>query len=735
MRHIVSVSLFLSVFIMTAVGKDGVLIHIETEGLCMIFTADPGEKAVFQYFGDKLLSNPMQISKDRFKMNQDTRESTAPEAFPAYGRRLYMEPAIRLTHQEGVLTTDLVYDSYHTDRIDDNVTKTTIRLKDRIYPVWVELQFKAYQKENVITQSVCVSHNEGQSIQIEELASCYLPLAAQSYYLTHFSGTWANEMQLVEEELTPGIKKIESKKGVRTTQSESPSFLLSLNGPAQENHGEIYAGSLAWSGNYKLSFELDEFGRLHVLSGMNPFASSYKLRPGESFVTPEAILTYSSSGMGEISRNYHNWSRKYSLAHGDQLRPVVLNSWEGAYFSFNEETIMEMIDHAAEFGVEMFVLDDGWFGNKYPRNNDSQGLGDWQVNTKKLPRGIDFLAGYAVRKGLQFGIWIEPEMVNPKSELAIKHPEWIVKSGSREILAIRNQWLLDLSNPEVQDFVVETFDNVLSLSDHISYIKWDANRHVDNVGSDYLGVEDQTHFWIEYTRGLYKVYQRIREIHPDVMIQLCSSGGGRLDFGALRFHDEFWPSDNTNPLNRLFIQYSTSIFFPAMATASHVSTSPNHQTGMVTPLKFRFDVAMSQRLGLELQPKDIMETDKEIAIEAISTYKKIRPLIQFGDLYRLLSPYQKGGWSASVYVDKDKSKAVLFTYSMKFHSRTEFFECKLNGLDPDKKYRLEELNTMGNHKSFWADGQIFTGEELMKIGINLNIEALFDSSVILLSEV
>lgn len=735
MKNIFLTGLLLSFFILPSIGQNTELIRIETERLSLIFTAQKGDKAVFQYFGDKLQANPMQISKDRFKMNQDTRESTAPEVFPAYGGRLYSEPAIRLTHQDGVLTTDLVFNSYQTDKIDENVTETTIRLKDKIYPVSVDLQFKAYRKENVISQSVSVTHKEDQSIVIEELASCYLPLAAQSYYLTHFTGTWAHEMQLVEEELTPGIKKIESKKGVRTTQSESPSFLLSLNGPARENSGEIYAGSLAWSGNYKLSFELDEFGRLQILSGMNPFASSYKLRKGEIFVTPEAIFTYSLSGMGGISRNYHDWSRKYSLAHGDQMRPVVLNSWEGAYFSFNEKTITEMIDHAAEFGVEMFVLDDGWFGNKYPRDNDREGLGDWQVNTKKLPRGIDYLATYAVDKGVKFGIWIEPEMVNPKSELALKHPEWIVKSGEREILTIRNQWLLDLSNPKVQDFVVKTFNDVLSLSKNISYIKWDANRHVDNVGSEYLGSEYQTHFWIEYTRGLYKVYERIREAHPDIMIQLCSSGGGRLDFGALRFHDEFWASDNTNPLNRLFIQYSNSLFFPAMATASHVSTSPNHQTGMETPLKFRFDVAMSQRLGLELQPKDIAGDDKKFAIEAISTYKKIRPIVQFGDLYRLLSPYDKGGWSASVYVDKDKSKAVLFAYSMKFHSRTEFFECKLNGLDPNKKYKLEELNTVGNRRNFWGNGKIFTGEELMKIGINLDIEAIFDSSIILLSEV
>lgn len=735
MKHIIVISFFISLYIMTYAGQNEIPIHIETKSLSLIFSATAEDKAIFQYFGNKLINQPLQITKERFKINQDIKETTAPELFPAYGQRLYMEPAIRIVHQDGVLTTDLVYDSYQTKVIDDNVTETIIRLKDRIYPVKVDLRFKAYHDEDIISQSVSVSHEEDSPIVIEEVASSYFPLTAQSYYLTHFSGTWANEMQLVEEKLMPGIKKVESKKGVRTTQSESASFLLSLNGSAQEYSGEIYAASLAWSGNYKLSFELDEFGRLHVLSGINPFASSYKLKPRESFETPENIMTYSSSGMSKISHNFHNWSRKYSLAHGDQLRPIVLNSWEGAYFSFNEQTIMEMIDHAAEFGVEMFVLDDGWFGNKYARNNDREGLGDWQVNREKIPRGIDFLARYAVNKGLQFGIWIEPEMLNPKSELAEKYPEWIVKSGNREILTIRNQWLLDLSNPEVQDFVVKTFNDVVALSDHISYIKWDANRHVDNVGSDYLKDDEQTHFWIEYTKGLYKVYERIRKSHPEVMIQLCSSGGGRLDFGALRFHDEFWPSDNTNPLNRLFIQYSTSLFFPALATASHVSTSPNHQTGMVTPLKFRFDVAMSQRLGLELQPKDITGKDKIFAINAIKTYKEIRPIIQFGDLYRLFSPYQEGGWSASLYVDEERSNAVLFSYSLEFHSRTEYFECKLKGLNPNKKYRLKELNSNGASSSFWGNDKIFTGEELMKIGINLQIEAALDSSIIFISEV
>ena len=286
----------------------------------------------------------------------------------------------------------------------------------------------------------------------------------------------------------------------------------------------------------------------------------------------------------------------------------------------------------------------------------------------------------------------------------------------------------------MQDFVVKTFDDVVAMSPNISYIKWDANRHVDNVGSDYLPADKQTHFWHGYVKGLYSVYQRIRAKHPDIQIQLCSSGGGRLEYGALKYHDEFWASDNTNALDRIFIQYGTNIFFPAIATASHVSTSPNHQTGMMTPLKFRFDVAMSGRLGMELQPKDIDSEDYEFASKAVENYKRIRPVVQFGDLYRLVSPYGKNGWAAHMHVSKDKKEAVYFAYSLKYHGRTTYLETKLKGLDPDKNYKVTELNTRGWNRSFYGDGQTFSGDYLMKVGINLNIGNPFDSSVLLLTE-
>lgn len=705
------------------------IITVQTDKLSMIFSVREDGKVYSQYFGDKI-SSGLSIYLDGQKSPYFS-ESAGPEIFPGYGERSTIEPALRLVHSDGVLTTELIYVSDKTVKIDDNISETVIHLKDRIYPIFVDIHFKAYKKENIICQHSDIFNEGEKEVLIEKMASSCLTFHRHSYYLTHFSGAWNAEMQRYEEKLTPGIKEIESKKGIRTTQSESPSFLLSLNGPANENYGEVYAGSLAWSGNYQLSFELDEYGLLHVLGGMNPFASTWHLVKGESISTPEMVLTYSSEGIGQISRNYHDWSRKYSLQHGNQIRPIVLNSWEGAYFSFNEETITGMIDNAVEMGIEMFVLDDGWFGNKYPRNSDIAGLGDWQTNTTKLPHGINYMAKYAFDKGLKFGIWIEPEMVNPDSELAKKHPEWIVKSGEREMLTMRNQWMLDLSNPAVQDFVVETFDNVMALSPYISYVKWDANRHVTNVGSQCLPADRQTHFWIAYVKGLYSAYERIRAKYPETMIQLCSSGGGRLDFGALRYHDEFWPSDNTNPLSRIYIQYGTNLFFPAMATASHVS----NQTGMVTPLKFRFDVAMSGRLGIELQPKDIVGDDRIFATKAIETYKEIRPLVQFGDLYRLISPYQEGGWASLMYVNKDKSQAVFFAYSTEFHERTKFFECRLNGLDPAKKYKVTERNTVGNWKNFWGDNKIFSGEELMKKGVELDIKACFDSAVLLLTEI
>ena len=518
---------------------------------------------------------------------------------------------------------------------------------------------------------------------------------------------------------------------VRTTHTENPSFMLTLGSDAfSENCGEVIAGALAWSGNFRLNFEVDEYDALTVLAGANPNASEYRLRPGESFTTPEMIYTHSMRGAGGASRNLHDWGRNYGVYHAERVVPTLLNSWEGAYFDFDAKVLKQMIDDAASMGLEMFVLDDGWFGNKYPRNAANAGLGDWQVNRKKLPAGIDDIASYAHRKGLKFGIWIEPEMVNPKSELAEKHPDWIVRPPKREAPETRKQWLLDLSNPAVQDFVFEVFDNTMKLSDKIDYIKWDANRNANNVGSAYLPADEQSRFWIDYAQGFYRVMERIRAKYPDVLIQACASGGGRVEYGALKYFDEFWTSDNTEALSRARIQYGTSLFYPAVAMGSHVSAVPNHQTGNVTPIKFRFDMACAGRLGMELQPKQMTDAEKAFARRAIASYKEYRDIVMQGDLYRIGSPYDESGCYGVLYVSKDKRQAVLFAYSLRYQGRSLIPKFRLDGLDPKAGYAVRELNV--DKPRFWFDGKTLSGELLMNAGINPHLSKIYDSAVFIL---
>lgn len=724
--------LFVSLLYPSVWGQEeGKVINLTTNDLSMIMTVDNGQALLLHHLGRKINDASPFVKKKSYRYAD---YGTDPHAYLASGGRNYREPALRITHSDGSLNTELAYVNHSTNALDDgNLIETTITLKDKYNPLLVELLIKAYQKENVFTQSVKIKNTQKKDIVLHNFYSSYLPIKANKYYLNSFYGAWAQEMFMEQSELNHGIKSIESKKGVRTTHTENPSFMLALNTPLDENVGDVIAGTLAWSGNFKINFQIDDFDLLSITAGMNPYASEYHLKANETFQTPEMVYTFSTFGAGGASRNLHDWARNYVIYDAKTVRPTLLNSWEGAYFTFNEKTLTDMVDDASEMGLELFVLDDGWFGNNYPRNAANAGLGDWDVNKTKLPLGIDYVAKYTVDKGLKFGIWIEPEMVNPKSDLAEKHPDWIVKSNDGPITTMRQQWLLDLTNPKVQDFVFSVFDNTMQLSPHISYIKWDANRHVESAGSSYLSKDRQSHFWIEYTQGLYKVYERIRDKYPNVIIQACASGGGRVDYGALKYHQEVWTSDNTEPLSRVYIQYGTNMIYPALVTGSHVSASPNHQTKNMTPLKFRFDIAMSGRLGMELQPKDLSAADKKFAQQAIANYKDIRDVVMFGDLYRLASPYDNKGFYSLLYVSKDKSRAVVYGYTISYQGRTHRPLFKLNGLDPNKKYRLKEINV--DKSTFWGNNQVFTGEYLMHEGINPNMEKIYDSAIFTLDEV
>lgn len=733
MKKISIILLVILCFVTRAVfPQQNKVLKTETGNTTLIYTVDNSGRLVFRYYGTRLADESV-FGKVISYNKPDTNRDFSYEAYPTNALGYTNEPALAVIQSDGSMITELAYLS-DEKKIDDNdKTYSVIYLKDKVYNLLVELHTESYKNEDVIAQWVIVRNNEKDNITLKNIYSSFLNVRAYSYYLTHFNGVWAGEMNRVEEKLDYGIESIESKKGIRTTQSENPSFILSLDHPAQENSGICYGGALAWSGNYKLSFQVDEWDHLNILSGINPYLSDYILEPGKSIETPKMIYTFSDSGQGQISRNFHDWSRKYALNKGFDERPIVLNSWEGAYFDFDEKTITDMIDDAARLGVEMFVLDDGWFGNKYPRNADNAALGDWQVNKNKLPHGIQYLIDHATKKGLKFGIWIEPEMVNPKSELAENHPEWIIQSNGREKITWRNQLQLDLTNPQVQDFIWNMVDELLSKNKGIAYIKWDANRHVEQVGSTYLPKDRQTHFWIEYTKGLYNIYEKIRAKYPDLIFQACASGGGRLDYGALKYHDEFWTSDNTDPLKRLYIQYSTNLIYPPVATGAHVSTNPNHQTGRITPLKFRFDVAMTGRLGLELQPKDIPANEWDFAKEAIVNYKElVRPLVTKGDLYRIISPYDNSNnYASQMYVSKDKTKAVLFVFCTDINNRGVIPMLKLQGLSPSKDYKIREINKI-SISSFWGDGQTLKGDYLINAGIELNIATQFASAVFIL---
>ena len=401
----------------------------------------------------------------------------------------------------------------------------------------------------------------------------------------------------------------------------------------------------------------------------------------------------------------------------------------------NQEVCEQMMDGLKELGGELFVVDDGWFGRKYRRTYDDKALGDWITDTVKLPKGIPALVKAAEDRGLKFGIWIEPEMTNSASELFEAHPDWVVAHPSRELSKGRGgtQLVLDLSNPKVQDFIVGIVDNLVKENPTLHYIKWDCNMSMQNYGSSYLTADKQSHLFVDYHLGLRKALERIRKAHPDLVIQLCSSGGGRVNWGALPYFDEFWVSDDTDAQQRLFIQWGTSHFFPTLAMAQHVSASPNHQTGRVIPLKFRFDVAMTGRLGMEMKPSDLNDQERAYAKKAVAFYKEIRPIIQLGDQYRLLSPYDNHGFCSEMFVTEDKSEAVFFCYKFENYIGLETPRWHMAGLDPNATYRLNEFE--GTERSRYFEGKTFSGKFLMETGIDATLGRQFASRVIRLKRI
>ena len=643
------------------------------------------------------------------------------EFHPPFGDGFICEPAVQATHADGNTSTDLIYTRHTTSELDAGVTLTRIELRDPAYPLFVTLCFKAYAREDVIEQWMEIRHEESGPVALSRFASSAPQFAATQYWLTQFHGDWAHEATLAEEQLSPGIKVLDSKIGVRASRFRFPSFILSLGGPAAEESGEVVGGSLEWSGSYQLAFEVDWDNRLRALCGINPFAEQMRLRPGETFTAPAMLWTWSDAGKGQVSRNFHRWARHHGLRAGDQPRPVLLNNWEATDMNFTEPLLVSLFDGAKEIGADTFLLDDGWFGNAHPRNHDDAGLGDWQVNTNKLPHGLSFLADEARKRGISFGIWIEPEMVNPQSDLFAQHPGWAMQQPHRQPILSRNQLDLDLSNPAVRDFAWNAVEQTLS-TPGVSFVKWDANRFVSQPGSTYLPADAQSELLIKYNFALYEVMARMAQRYPGTIAMLCSGGGGRADYGALKFFHELWPSDNTDPRDRVKIQWGYSHFFPAAALCAHVTRSGNR------PLKFATDVAMNGALGVDMDLRKLSSSERQSLAASIALYKKdIRDVVEQGDLYRLESPYEKPR-AALNYVSADQLRAVLFVYEL---SNAAPERVKLRGLDPQRHYRVREVNLPnGAQSQMAADGQGIDGATLMRDGLLPPCRNEFDSAVV-----
>lgn len=692
-------------------------VHIATPSTSMVLDAVKGKHLKTIYYGtslDEKTAGDIKLLRDAGLPSMD--------AYPHYGMLNNSEAAIGVVHADGAMTLDLNVSGVTTATDKKSGVKTvTVHLKDAFYPFAVDINYRTFPGLDVIETWTDITNNEDGDVHLQQFDSGYLPIRRGNVWLSHLYGAQLNEGHLTHEPLTPGMKVIMNRDGIRNSHTAHGEIMLSLDGKPSENTGNVIGAALCYSGNYKIRIDTDQHAYHHLFAGINPDNSEYLLAPGETLTTPVLAFTYSTEGTGGASRNYHRWARNHKFAHPDTPRKVLLNSWEGVYFNVDEQGMCQMIKDFADLGGELFVMDDGWFGDKYPRNNSKSSLGDWKVDTRKLPHGIQALIDTAAVHGLKFGIWIEPEMTNVQSELYEQHPDWVLKPAHHNTAYGRGggQMVLDLANPAVQEHVFTIVDTLLTKYPAIDYIKWDANMAVRNHGSQYLAAKHQSHLYIAYHKGLETVLKRIRDKYPDVTIQNCASGGGRANYGIMPYFDEFWVSDNTDAKQRVWLQWGDSYFFPPTLMASHISASPDHHSYRFAPMKYRIDVAMSGRLGVEMQPSQMTAEERKMVRNAIAEYKKyVRPVLMNGDIYRLQAPEDNHNAASLMYVTPDKKQAVFYWWKLEQYQNQHVPRVKMQGLDPNRKYVIRELNKIDT-KPLSFDGKEYTGKFLMDNGVEI----------------
>ncbi len=699
------------------------IFKLDTSTSSYIFKIGEGGYVMGLYWGEKLdeadvdyltvreghdSNVPLSASVPDWRFSPDTMQAE----YPAYGTGDFRLPAVMIKNAAGNCVTDCRYGGHRISRgkkpipgipstyaSDDEAETLELFCRD-VTGAEFTLVYTVFEDFPVMTRHAVVKNGSDTPIWVEKAASMCVDFTHPAgFELLHLWGCWARERRVERRPLGHGITKISSGRGA-SGHYHNPFAALVLPG-TDEEHGDAYGFNLVYSGNFAIEAEVDAFGLTRVVCGINEDGFSWKLAPGEKFYTPEVVMTYSNSGLGGMSRAQHRFYRRHLLEKKwlASPRPVVVNNWEATYFDFDADKLVDIARDAGALGFDMLVVDDGWFGK---RNDDSCSLGDWVVNEEKLPGGMGKLAERIGEFGMGLGLWFEPEMASRDSDLYRAHPDWCIHTEGRDMSIARRQYVLDLSREDVCDYIVDALTSVLSSAD-IKYVKWDFNRKLTEYSSAVLPADRQGELFHRYILGLYSVVGRIKERFPDVLLEGCASGGGRYDPAMLALFPQYWTSDDTDPIERLYIQYGTSMAYPACTMSCHVSASPNHQTGRKTPFSTRCDVAAAGVFGYELDPRALSEREREETKRRVAEYKARRHIVTDGDLYRLIPP--DGDECAWMYVTKDKSEA-LFTYVRIKTMIAPVAFVRLRGLDPDRTY-------------VDGDGRRYLGSTLMRAGLNL----------------